>query len=64
VIFDETTPCSRDVFENAGDKEMEENIFVDEELQGFEGDKDEHIAPASTSSPGYVSASTLAAEVP
>jgi hypothetical protein len=32
VTFDETTPCPRDVFESAGDKEMEESIFVDEEL--------------------------------
>jgi hypothetical protein len=31
VTFDETTPCPRDVFECAGDKEMEESIFVDEE---------------------------------
>jgi hypothetical protein len=32
VIFDETAPYPRDVFECAGDKEIEENIFVDEEL--------------------------------
>jgi hypothetical protein len=32
VTFDETTPCPRDVLECAGDKEMEESIFVDEEL--------------------------------
>jgi hypothetical protein len=32
VTFDETIPCPRDVFECAGDKEMEEGIFVDEEL--------------------------------
>jgi hypothetical protein len=30
VIFDETAPCPRDVFECASDKEMEDNIFVDE----------------------------------
>jgi hypothetical protein len=30
---------------------MEESIFVDEKLQCFEGDEDEHIAPVSTSSP-------------
>jgi hypothetical protein len=30
VTFDETAPCPRDVFECAGDKEMEESIFVDE----------------------------------
>jgi hypothetical protein len=29
---DETTPCPHDVFECVGDKEMEESIFVDEEL--------------------------------
>jgi hypothetical protein len=50
VTFDETTPGARDVFENAGDKLMEESIFVDEEQQGFEGDEDEHITHASTSS--------------
>jgi hypothetical protein len=32
VTFDETTPCPRGVFEYAGDKEMEESIFVDEGL--------------------------------
>jgi hypothetical protein len=35
VIFDETAPFPRDVFECTGDKEMEESIFVDEELQSF-----------------------------
>jgi hypothetical protein len=32
LTFDETAPCPRDVFKCAGDKEMEESIFVDEEL--------------------------------
>jgi hypothetical protein len=32
VIFDETTSCPRDIFKCVGDKEMEESIFVDEEL--------------------------------
>jgi hypothetical protein len=64
VIFNETGPCTRDVFESAGDKEMEESIFVDEKLQGFEGDEDEHIAPASTSSPGPVLTSTVEAMSP
>jgi hypothetical protein len=40
------------------------SIFVDEELQGFEGDEDEHIAPVSTSSPKPIPASTLEAEAP
>jgi hypothetical protein len=32
MTFDETAPCPRDVFECAGDKEMEESIFVDDGL--------------------------------
>jgi hypothetical protein len=64
VTFDETAPCTHDVFESAGDKEMEESIFVDEELQDYEGDEDEHIALASTSSFGLIPASTLEAEAP
>jgi hypothetical protein len=64
VTFNETAPYSRDVFESACDKEMDESIFIDEKLQGFEGDKDEHIAPVSTSSPRLVFASTLEAEAP
>jgi hypothetical protein len=64
VTFDETAPYPCDVFESVGDKEMEESIFIDEELQGFEGDEDEHIAPTSTSSPWPVPASTLEVEAP
>jgi hypothetical protein len=41
-------PCPRDVFECASDKEMEENIFVDEELQGFDGDEDEQLHPSTS----------------
>jgi hypothetical protein len=40
VAFDKTAPCPRDLLECACDKEMEESILVDEELQGFNGDKD------------------------
>jgi hypothetical protein len=61
VTFNETAPYPRDVFECAGDKEMEESIFVDEELQGFDGDEDEPLHP-STSSLELVLASTLEAE--
>jgi hypothetical protein len=32
VTFDETAHCNRDVFECEGDKEIEDIIFVDEEL--------------------------------
>jgi hypothetical protein len=61
VTFSEIAPCPRDVFECAGDKEMEEIIFVDEGLQGINGDEDEPLLP-STSSPEPVPASTLEAE--
>jgi hypothetical protein len=63
VAFDETTPCPRDVFECAGEKEMEERIFADEELHGFDDDEDKPLLP-STSSPELVPASTLEAEAP
>jgi hypothetical protein len=63
VTFDETAPCPRDVFECAGDKKIEEIIFVDEQLQGFDSDEDNPLHP-STSSPEPVSASTLEAEAP
>jgi hypothetical protein len=60
VTFDETAPCPRNVFECVGDKKMEKRIFIDEELQGFDGDEDEQLLP-STSSPELVPASTLEA---
>jgi hypothetical protein len=63
VTFDETAPCPRGVFECAGDKEMEESIFVDEGLYGIDGDEDEPLLP-STSSTEPVPASTLEAEAP
>jgi hypothetical protein len=63
VTFDETAPCSRDVFECAGDKEMEESIFIDEGLQGVNSDEDNPLLP-STSSLKVVSASTLEIEAP
>jgi hypothetical protein len=61
MTFDETAPCPRDVFECVGDKEIEESNFVDEGLQGIDGDEDEPLLP-STSSPEHVPASTLEAE--
>jgi hypothetical protein len=63
MTFDETAPCPCGVFECAGDKEMEENIFVDEGLQGVDGDEDEPLLP-SASSLEPVPASTLEAEAP
>jgi hypothetical protein len=63
VTFDKTTPCPREVFECASDKEMEEIIFVDEELHGFDVDEHEPLHP-SMSSPELVPASTLDVEAP
>jgi hypothetical protein len=63
VTFDETAPCPYDVFEYAGDKEMEESIFIDEGLQGIDADEDGPLLP-STSSPESVPASTLEVEAP
>jgi hypothetical protein len=63
VTFDETATCPHGVFECAGDQEMEEIIFVDEGLQGVDGDEDEPLLP-STSSAKHVPASTLEAEAP
>jgi hypothetical protein len=47
--FYETIPCPRDVFECVGDKEMEENIFIDNELQGFDSDDDDPLRPSTSS---------------
>jgi hypothetical protein len=48
VTFDETAPCPRGVFECAGDKEIEKSIFVDEGLQGVDGDKDKPLLDGDT----------------
>jgi hypothetical protein len=63
VTFNETTPCPHDVFECAGDKKMEESIFVDEELQSFDRVENKPLL-SSTSSPMLVPASTHEAEAP
>jgi hypothetical protein len=63
VTINETATCPHGVFECAGDKEMEESIFVDEGLQGIDGDEDEPLL-SSTSSPEPVPASILEAEAP
>jgi hypothetical protein len=63
VTFDNTAPCPHDVFECVGDKKMEDNVFVDEELQGFDDDEDDPLRP-STSSPEHVPTFTLEAETP
>jgi hypothetical protein len=63
VTFDKNAPYPRGVVECAGEKEMKESIFVDEGLQGVDGDEDEPLFP-STSSPELVPASTFEAEAP
>jgi hypothetical protein len=63
VKFDETVTYPRDIFECAGDKEMEEGIFVDEGPQDVDGDKNEPLL-RSTLSHKHVSASTLKTEAP
>jgi hypothetical protein len=63
VTFDETTPCPHGIVEYAGDKKMEESIFVDQGLQSVDGDEDEPLL-LSTSSPELVPVSTLEAEAP
>jgi hypothetical protein len=63
VTFDETASCPSVVFKCAGDKEMEESIFIDEGLQGVDGDEDEPLLP-STSSPEPIPTSTVEAEAP
>jgi hypothetical protein len=42
---------------------MEESIFIDEELQGFDSDENEPLRP-STTSPKLIPASKLDAEAP
>jgi hypothetical protein len=63
VTFDKTASCPCGVFECADDKKIEESIFVDERLQGVDGDEDELLLP-SISSRKHVPASTLEAEAP
>jgi hypothetical protein len=63
VTFDETALSPRGIVECASDKEMEEGIFVDEGLQGIDGDEDEPLHQ-STSSPKPVPTFTLEAEAP
>jgi hypothetical protein len=63
VTFNETAPCPRAIFECTGDKEMEESVFVDEEVQSFDCDEDEPLL-LSTSSPELVLAPTFEAEAP
>jgi hypothetical protein len=63
VTFDETAPYPRDIIDCAGEKEMEERIFIDDGLHDVDGDEDKSLL-ASTSSPEHVPTFTLEAEAP
>jgi hypothetical protein len=63
VTFDKSAPCPHGVVECVGDKEMEESIFVDEGLQGVDGDEYEPLL-LSTQSSELVPASTVEADAP
>jgi hypothetical protein len=63
VTLNKSAPCHRDVFQCAGDKEIDESIFIDDELKGFDGDEDDPLYP-STLSLKHVSACTLESETP
>jgi hypothetical protein len=63
VTFDETALYSRDVFECACDKEIEESIFIDKRLYGIDGDEDKPLPP-STSVSEPVPTFTLEADAP
>jgi hypothetical protein len=63
VTFDETASYFCDVFECAGDKEIEESIFVDEGLYDIDGDEDEPLLPF-ISSPEPLPVFTFEAEAP
>jgi hypothetical protein len=63
MTFNETAPCPHDVFECSCDKEMEESIFIGDELQSFDSDEYEPLHP-STTSPELVLAFKLEVEAP
>jgi hypothetical protein len=63
MTFDETAHFPRDVLKYAGDKEIEEIIFIDDGLQDVDGDKDELLLP-SISSSEHIHTFTLEAEAP
>jgi hypothetical protein len=63
MTFDETAHCPRDVSECLDNKEIEESVFVDEELQGLDCDEDEPLLPRTLSTE-LVPNSTLEVEAP
>jgi hypothetical protein len=63
VTFDEIASYFCDVFECAGDKEIEKSIFVDEGLYDIDGDENEPLLPF-ISSPEPLPVFTFEAEAP
>jgi hypothetical protein len=63
VTFDKIALYLCDVFECACNKEMDESIIIDEELQDFDGDEDDLLHP-STSSLELIPTSTFEADAP
>ena len=51
VTFDETMPCSSHVFECAGDQEIGESIFVEEEQEDADWGDPEPTPPAAPLEP-------------
>ena len=51
VTFDETMPCSTPVFEYAGDQEIGESIFVEEEQEDADWGDPEPTPPAAPLEP-------------
>jgi hypothetical protein len=47
VIFNETMPCSSPIFECAGDREISESIFVEENEEGADWGDLEPTPPAA-----------------
>ena len=57
VTFDETMPCTAPIFESAGEDELGESIFVEEEEEDADWGDPEPIPPAAPLEP---TTSTLA----
>ena len=64
VTFNESAPSAGSLFETAGDREMQESIFVDEDLQDLTDDGDVPLHPAASSPTDIVPASTTGVEGP
>ena len=64
VTLDESAPSAASSFETASDREMQESIFVDEDLQDFSDDEYDSLHPVASSPTEFVPASTMGVEGP